>query len=455
MIATDILEALWKRKGVIAFLVAVALLACFAYLTLSQTHTVSVYIKYTEGNVENGVTSNGSKLDPYEIKDTYVVGKTLAQLGMPDANATSFAQRIQVVPIISAAEQQKYASWLDGFSDYEKTEEEKATPVYYRIEFRSDDGAQFGRDFLNALIHQYRSFYTEEYAGLYEIALVPESVILNQDYYSAVEMLQVQIEGIQSYLVNITAGDTDYRSPVNGYSLDDLSDAYGRLIEMRIAPVMQYILDTGASKNILSLMAQLQQGADEALLESQEKAVKADTQKELMELYAEKNKEYVSTVFESEDYENQVYGDVERDKAYQRVMTTYDQMILDYVEFAAKRDDLLIDKAYISAKLDKFGNATGVADAPVEDIKDIYDQYAYLTAITEETLDGYNAYRGGRVILQASGIRVVENVPELLYYTVSFILAFCLGCGLIVVWELKKWNDEHGKKEAAASDRVL
>ena len=455
MIATDILEALWKRKGFIAFCVAIALLICFVYLTAGQTHTVSVYIKYMESEASNGVASNGSKLDPYEITDTYVVGKTLAQLGMPDANVSDFAQRIKVIPVISAAEQQKYASWLEEFSDYEETEADKATPVYFLIEFRTGEGAQFGRDFLNALIHQYRSFYAEEYAGFCEVALVPESVVLNQDYYYSVEMIQSQIEGIQSYLANITAGDTDYRSPLTGYSLDDLIDAYDRLIEMRIAPTMQYILDTGVSKEIQGLTAQLQQSAGDAQLESQEKAVKARTQKELMELYAEKNKEYVSEVIESEDYENQVYGDVERDKAYQRVMTTYDQMILDYVEYAAKSDDLLIDKAYILKHLEKFGNNTGIENAPVEEIQEIYDQYVYLTNITEETLDGYNEFRSGRVILQASGIRAAENVPELLYFTVSFLLAFCLGCGLIVVCELKKWNDEHVQNKAAASERIL
>ena len=455
MIAMDILQALWKRKGIIAFFVAVALLACFAYLSVSQSYTVSVYIKYMEGNAANGVASNGTKLDPYEITDTYVVAKTLAQLGMPNANASAFAQRIKVIPVISAAEQQKYDSWLDEFSDYEKTEEEKATPVYYRIEFRTGEGAQFGRDFLNALIHQYRSFYAEQYGGYYEVALLPESTVLNQDYYSSVKMLQNQINVTRSYLGNITAADIDYRSPVTGYSLDDLTDAHDRLIEMEVAPVMQYILDTGVSKDLSTLMAGLEQSANAAQLESEEKTVKAQTQKELMELYAEKNKEYVSEVIESEDYENQVYGDVERDKAYQRVMTTYDQMILDYVEYAAKSDDLLIDKAYILKHLEKFGNNTGIENAPVEEIQEIYDQYVYLTNITEETLDGYNEFRSGRVILQASGIRAAENVPELLYFTVSFLLAFCLGCGLIVVCELKKWNDEHVQNKAAASERIL
>ena len=416
------------------------------------TETKNAVIKFQKSN---GLTADGSKLDPYEITDPYVVSKALALLDMGGANATDFAQRIWVTPVISAAEQEKYASWLDNFSDYEKTEEGKSTPIFYRIEFESNEGVQFAKDFLNALIHQYRNYYTEKYVGLAQIAIIPESVVLNADYYSAVELLQEQMEDLVQKLDNIAQGDTDYRSPVTGYSMKDLIDEYILLMETKNAPTMQYILEMGISKDVSTLVAGLQQSADKAQRDSDENAEKAVTQEELMLLYAEKNKEYVSTVIEQDDYEDQVYGDVERDRAYLHIMTTYDQMMLDYVDYAVKSGDLLIDKAYINERLEKFGNSTGNAKAPTEAIADIYSQYASLTKITEETLEGYNAYKSGRVILQASGIRVTENLPELLFYTVSFIFAFCLGCGLILIDELKKWNEKHGAKQATASERVL
>ena len=80
MIAADILEALWKQKKIIAFFMAVAVLACYLCLFIGQTHTAAVYIKYLEDKAADGVAANGSKLDPYEIADTYIVGKALAQL---------------------------------------------------------------------------------------------------------------------------------------------------------------------------------------------------------------------------------------------------------------------------------------------------------------------------------------------------------------------------------------
>ena len=438
MTATDIFAALWKRKNIIALFLAVALLACHVYLFVGQTHTATVYIKFMEENAVDGVATNGTKLDPYEIAEPYIVSKALSQMGMEQKNASSIAQRIKVTPVISSAEQEKYASWIDQFSNYENTEEGKLTPIYYRIDFKSNEGVGFAQSFISALIQQYRSYYTERYSGFSEVALVSESAVLNSDYFYSLELLHTQIEDIISYLGNIASTDIDYRSPKTGYSLTDLIDAYDLLIETGIAPVMQYILDAGISKDVSTLIAGLQQSSDMAQKESDENAEKANTQEQMMLLYAEKNKEYVSTVISPDDYDAQVRGDVERDKAYIRNFTTYDQLMLDYVDYAVKSGDLLIDKAYINENLLKFRNTASPDSAPIEEISNIYDQYALLMNITEETLDGYNAQKSGKVLLQVSGVRTTETMPELLYYSVSSILALCLSCGILVVCELKK-----------------
>lgn len=455
MISTDIFAALWTRKNIIALFVAVALLVCHVFLCVGQTHTATVYIKFMEENAVDGVSTNGAKLDPYEISDPYVVSKALKQMGQEQKNASSIAQRIKVTPVISSAEQEKYASWIDQFSDYENTEEERSTPIYYRIDFKSKEGVEFAQSFISALIQQYRNYYTERYSGFSEVALVPESVVLNSDCFYSVDLLYKQINDNITALNNIASTDIDYRSPKTGYSLIDLIDAYNLLIETGIAPVMQYILDTGVSTDASTLMAALQQSSDMAQKESDENAEKASTQKQMMLLYAEKNKEYVSTVISPDDYDTQVRGDVERDKAYIRNFTTYDQLMLDYVRYAAKSGDLLIDKACISENLKKFGKAASTDNVPLEEISNIYEQYVLLTNITEQTLEGYNAYKSGRVILQVCGIRTAETMPELLYYAISGILALCVGCGLIVSSEIKKSRESHETKQETSSDRVL
>ena len=437
MIASDILEALWKQKKVIALFVAVAVLACYLCLFMGQTHTAAVYIKYLEDKAADGMATNGSKLDPYEITDTYIVGKALEQLGMSHLNVNSVAQRIKVKPVYSSAEQEKYASWLDEFSDYEKNEDKRATPVYYKIEFHSKEGAVFAQTFLNALIHEYRSYYTGRYSGFSEVAVLSEALVLNADYFYAVEMLHKQMKSTVSYLGSIASDDFDYRSPKTGYSLNDLLDAYGLLIQTKVAPTMQYILDTGVSKDVSTLVAGLRQSANAAQRESSKNTDMAVTQKQMMVLYAKKNKEYVSTIISPEGYDEQIFVDVERDKAYIRNLTTYDQLMFDYVDYTVKSGDLLIDKTYINKRLSKFGS-TSSASTPEAEIIDLYVQYSKLTETTKETLEGYNAVKSGRTLLQVSGIQITETLPELLYYMVSVVLALCAACGLVLINELKK-----------------
>lgn len=455
MTAIDIFAALWKRKSIIALFAAVALLACHLCLFSIQSHTATVYIKFLEDGAVDGVATNGTKLDPYEIADPYVVSMALEQIGMENKNANAIAQKIKVTPVSSSAEQEKYASWIDQFSNYENTEEGKSTPIYYRVDFETAEGVEFAKSFISALIQQYRSYYTKRYSGFSEVALVPESVVLNSDYFYSVELLHTQIEDNILYLSNIASTDIDYRSPKTGYSLTDLVDAYNLLIETGIAPVTQYILDTAVSKDVATLIAGLRQSSDMAQKESEENAEKANTEEQMMLLYAEKNKEYVSTVISPDDYDTQVRGDVERDKAYMRNFTTYDQLILDYVDYAVKSGDLLIDKEYINKNLVKFGDEKSTGNAPTEEIADIYEQYVLLTNITEQTLEGYNAFKSGRVILQVCGIRTTETMPELLYYAVSGILALCVGCGLIVIYEIKKSRESHETTQETSFDRVL
>ena len=140
MTITDIQNALLKYKRPLALFVAIVVLLCHFYLGFAQSHTATVYIKYVGENAKNGQAANGSVLMPYEITDSYVVGEALKQLGINDMKASSLAQKITVTPMLSKAEQEKYASWIDQFSSYEDTEDNKLNPVYYCIKFKSDDG---------------------------------------------------------------------------------------------------------------------------------------------------------------------------------------------------------------------------------------------------------------------------------------------------------------------------
>lgn len=438
MTVTDIQNSLLKYKRPLALFVAIVVLLCHFYLGFAQTYTATVYIKYVGENAENGQSANGSVLKPYEITDSYVVGEALKQLGINDIKASSLAQKITVTPVLSKAEQEKYASWIDQFSSYEETEDNKLNPVYYCIQFESDDGIQFARDFLGALVQQYRIYYAQKYVGERIVVTETEPAILNADYFIATQRLQGRLETNMDYLRTIVNGDKNYRSPSTGYSISDLIDAHDFLLETRLAPVNRYILDLGISKDADTLIASLHNSIDNAQMNSEKNAQKAETQEQLMALYAEKNYEYMWEVIDGDEDNSQVRHDAERDNRYNTVKTTYDQMMLDYVDYATTSRDLLIDKAYSESYLSQFTTVSATSDALDEDMDEIYAEYQQLHDLTTRTLEDYNNYMASQHLMQVSGVQVEETLPDLLFYAVSGILSVGLGVVCVLFLELKR-----------------
>lgn len=438
MTVTDIQNVLLKYKRPLALFVSVVVLLCHFYLGTAQTHTAKVYIKYMGANAENGQAANGSALKPYEITDSYVVGEALKQLGINDIKASSLAQKITVTPVLSRAEQEKYASWIDQFSSYEETEDDKLNPVYYCIQFESEDGIQFARDFLGALVQQYRMYYAQKYVGQRMVVAEAESAILNADYFIAAQRIQERLESNMDYLRTIIDGDTDYRSPKTGYSFNDLAAAHAFLLETRLAPVNRYILDLGISKDADTLIASLRHSIDSAQLDSEKNAQKAESQEQLMALYAEKNYEYMWEVVDGDDDNSQVRHDAERDKRYNTVKTTYDQMMLDYVSYATQSRDRLIDKAYNESYLSQFTTVSATSEALDAELAEIYTEYQQIHDLTVRTLKDYNSFRAARHLMQVSGIQVEETLPDLMYYAVSGILSVGLGVLCVMFLELKR-----------------
>ena len=438
MTVTDIQNILLKYKRPLALFVSIVMLLCHFYLGISQNYTATVYIKYLGENPKNGQAANGSALKPYEITDSYVVGEALKQLGINDIKASSLAQKITVSPVLSTAEQQKYASWIDQFTSYEETEDNKLNPVFYCIQLESVDDIQFARDFLGALVQQYRIHYAQKYVGERMIVTETESAILNADYFIAAQRLQERLESNMDYLETIVDIDKNYRSPSTGYSIRDLIDAHDFLLETNLAPVNRYILDLGISKDADTLIASLCNSIDNAQLDSETNAQKAVTQEELMALYAEKNYEYMWEVVDGDEDNSQVRHDAERNNRYNAIKTTYDQMMLDYVDYATASRDLLIDKAYHESYLSQFTTVSTTNEALDTEMASIYGEYQQLHDLTARTLGDYNDYLAAQHLMQVSGVQLEETLPDLLYYAVSGILSVGLGVVFVLFLELKR-----------------
>ena len=438
MSISELQSCLLKHKKYLAIFVSLSILLCTVFVNVTQSYTSEIYIKYLGESAESGLTPNNKELNPYEITDALIVKKALDTIGVKNTSYNTIRKKISISPIILSSEEAKYASYIDNFSDYDNTEEKKAHPVCFSVKFTTGQSSEFAREFLAALIEEYRIYYAEKYVYNNDITLISKDTVMQYDYFETAKFLEEKIRNNISYLNSIINDDIDFRSAQTGYSMRDIADAYDSILINDLANVSQFIIENGISRNSDVLKNTLHNHADTAVLDSKMNAEKAATQMELMKIYSKKNEEYIWHTSSVEDEDNQIHSDIERDRIYSTDKSVYDQMILEYVDYSVKSKNLLIDKDIYTNNIACFSKES-VQDSQVEQLlSEICDKYNTIQQLTETTIDNYNNYKSARYITSISGIATSEDVNELIYYVSALVLSMGFGVIAIIFLELKR-----------------
>lgn len=438
MSVSEFNSCLIKYSKKLAVLVALAILICACVVNFRQSYTAEICIKYLGEKAEQGLTPNNKQLNPYEIANSLVVKRTLNKLGLKSSNHDRIRKDITVTPILLTSEEEKHASWIENFSDYENDDSQREYPVYYSVKFKTKRSVDFAEDFINTLISQYRVFFIENYAGNNDITALGEDEVLGYDYFETVQLIKEKTDAEKEYLKNISEGDFDFRSMQSGYSINDIIDEYSSFQKNYLAAVSRNILENGISKNPDILKTNLKNKADSEQLKSESLLAKAESQKELMQVYSEKNKQYL---WESYDYageSEQVREDTERDRVYNTEKTVYDQMTFDYVEYKSNSLGAIISKEYNEEYISYFKNEAKVNKAIEKELSGVYKEYIRIQGLAHELIEEYNRYKSGRYVERLSGVYVGKTVSVVIYYAASIVLALGLGIIWFVFKELRK-----------------
>lgn len=438
MSVSELQSYLLKHKKHLAIFVALCLLLCVIYVNFSQNHTAEIYIKYLGEKAELGMTENGMVLNPGEISDALVVKKALERIGENSAGYNAIRKKISVTAVVLTSEEEKYASYIDNFSDYDNTEEDKIKPVCFSVKFTTDKGDEFAKKFLNALVEEYRIYYAEKYTYNNDLAQISGEAVMQYDYYETAELLENKILNNISYLNNISSGDTDFRSTQTGYSMSDLAAAYDALLKNELADISRYILENGISRNSVVLRNNMQNRADYAVLDSNVNAEKSATQKEMLEIYSKKNDEYVWEISRADDDDNQIRSDVERDRAYSTEPSVYDRIMTEYVNYSIKAKDLLIDRDIYAENIMYFTKESAENPMVEKSLSEICDKYNEIQQLTEKAVCDFNHYKSARYISTISGIAASKDVNKIIYYASTLVLSLGLGIIAVIFLELKR-----------------
>lgn len=447
----DFIRSILDHKRIIVFLIAFSIVLCSIGNELSESYTAEIIIKYICSSAEKGLTENGQKINPYEINSSLVVKNAVSALGLTNTNIESICRNITITPIVPTSEQEKHASWIESFSDYEKNDDLRKQTVCYSVKYTSSVGKDYAKRMLSAIISQYHLYYAEKYTYSSDITKLSGETAMQYDYFDTVDMLRKKIQSNMKYLTAISSADEDYRSPHTGYSLLDLTAEYKSLLEQELSVAEQIILENGITKDAWYLRNSLQNKVKNANTEIELNNTKAETQKGLMAIYSEKNQQYLLGPNNKNDNNSEnspVRDGITQDKNLTKTKSTYDDLVLDYVKFRTNSLNADVEKQRYENEIDSFTDGFSNEELKNElekRLSETCERYNDLYALTKSTIDDYNTYKSARSIKCISGVVAHKSTSTVFYYAVSVIIALMLGVLLSVLLFFLQKEDADGE----------
>lgn len=450
----SLFDCIWKNKLFISFLVALSIALCALALNVVSSVTAKVIVKFVGSDAENGLTENGKEIDAYEMSSALVIKNAAMTLGYEDINIEPIRRNMTITPITSTAEKEKYASWIENFSDYDKTEEEKKSPIYYAVSLKTSENTDYARNMLYSIVHEYREYYTKKYTYRFDVSGLTEDINSQYDYYEIIDLLKNKIDDNITYLNNIIASDFDYRSFKTGYSIKDLTEKYKILEETDLAIAEQIVLENKLSKNYSVLISNLK---NKRAFSEQNISLNqqwARTARDLMYTYAQKNQEYLWDRFDSdEEQSDQVREDVQRDDEYAQYQSTYDQLMSDYVQYRTDYENYYIDKEEYDTVIASFeqGSQQNIENPEIEkQLSDICEKFNDISSLTKEVVGEYNKYRESKSVVAVSGVIVENSANSIFYFVVCVVMALALGVLISIAKELYFMHKDSEEEKSAA-----
>lgn len=160
----------------------------------------------------------------------------------------------------------------------------------------------------------------------------------------------------------------------------------------------------------------------------------SETQKTLMDVYSEKNKQYLwdeqNGIDGSGSVGSQVRENTERNTAYVQGTSVYDRLVLDYVRYKTNAMNAEIDRQHYETDAAAFSDMSGntVLRGDLEKrLQSTCDSFNALYALTKKTLTDYNSYKAAQSITCISGVVAHKTANTIFLYAVSFVLAVMMG----------------------------
>ena len=408
-----------------------------------QSYTASTVIEYTNSEAADGYTPDGSKIDTSEIYGSYIISKVIQNLGIDPstANMDNIRNSISITSIITDEQQQIF--------DGKVVQGEDATLIAtrYMVTFSSgvDHDKDYPRTMLNEILDVYSAWYGETHVNSSRAANgVNDIYSKGYDYIEMMDVIDDSLTTTLGVLDGKVSGDSSFRSSETGYSFSDLFWEYDLLQKIEVPKITAKILAGKITKNRDVLLNKYRNRNNDLSIENTASDEEIEKIKGVIDSYVEMMSSSGNTNITSEYILQDIYDNVrDGDNSVKTDQTTsYDKLLIRYVEDRTQSTANVIDAAYNDYILDTFSTAPEQSSQEEQDeiaaeIQTLVNRINTLYTNMEETTDEYNEYLGAANISVLSSVGVTEKI-SINKFTMMIVVVFgVFGClGAIVLGRL-------------------
>lgn len=226
------------------------------YVGGQGTYARAVITFQYEG-IENGLDPNGAAFDINKIKSPKVIEDALMTLGATEFDSEKIRESIDIEGVIPADAVERITvirqMALEDVSNYEKILDISYFPSQYIVYLHNNSrmSASDTVKVLNAILESYRTYFMDTYANT-EVLTVTGNLIdyKDYDYAEAMDMLEAQMEIMQSYVSERRDQAPEFRSSGTGLSFGDIHTALDTISEIDIANLNSYIESHTLTKDV-------------------------------------------------------------------------------------------------------------------------------------------------------------------------------------------------------------
>ncbi|MBE6740962.1 MAG: diguanylate cyclase [Ruminococcaceae bacterium] len=431
----QLLRYLSKGKFIILIVALVGAVWVYFYANSQQVYTASTVIRYANTAIDQGLTPNGSKLDVSEIYSSTVIKGAIEDMGL-NCTVDEVRSKVKVTPIIPEDEQEKKETALS------KGEEYSYFPTDYIITYEvgSDRSANFAGNMLDAIIKNYYSFYSEKYVDQLILPNNASNISSNDyDYIESAEIIQQSLKDVDDYLLQKKSNYPDFRASATGYSFTDLENIYSYIMDNKVPHLYASVLQNKYTKDNDLLLKKQQSKIESIEIDIKNNSEKSDKLKALIDNYSDKN---ISTqrTEDGERGDSSIIMDVEGYDGEIDVVTTYDDLLLEYVKINQTIENDKIDKEHAEYIKSVFVDNTSnqVLNSDVEqDIEELVELLNTEYAVVQATASELNEYLGASYLNILNSVVTAQKVNIKLYLALAVVFFLFFGCaGAVLVGRL-------------------